>query len=419
MFQPDALPTPLGAVLSEIRAWSGATGPADAASAEERAAWLAGLRQLVDAAEAVYLQTLGVFDSHADGAVLHGARSTSTWLQGALHLAPGEASTHVRVARAARDEIAGSLLDLRDGHVTTGHLTAIERSLRHLPDHVVPEAAVTLGSLARQVDVGRLRTAGRRLQHVVDPDGALRDCEKQFDRRYLQLSPLLDGMVAVDGLLDAEGAEVVGAALAPALVPAGEHDLRSTAQRRADGLVDLARTVIDLPDAGTLSRQPVQLHVHVPWQTLIASRGEPALLGDSPREGTPLPRVTSERLGCDAQVARIVLGPDGVPLELGRSHRLFSPAQRRALTVRDGGCRFPGCSRPPRYTDAHHIVPWSQGGASDLPNALLLCRHHHRLVHEGGWSIRGRGQQATADGDALLCFCGPDGQTLSSDARAP
>jgi Domain of unknown function (DUF222)/HNH endonuclease len=378
-----------------------------------------GLRQLIDAAEAVYLRQLADFDTHGDGAVLHGARSTSAWLQGALHLAPGEASTHVRVARASRDRLGESVDDLRQGRVTTAHLASIERSLRRLPDDVVPEAAATLGSLARQVDVGRLRTAGRRLQHVVDPDGALRDSEKQFERRYLQLSPLLDGMVAIDGLLDAEGAEAVGAALASALVPAGEHDLRSTAQRRADGLVDLARTVIDLPDAGTLSRQPVQVQVHVPWQTLIASRGEPALLGDSPREGTPLPRLTSERLGCDAHVARIVLGPDGVPLELGRSVRLFSPAQRRALGVRDGGCRFPGCSRPPRYTDAHHIIPWSRGGASDLGNALLLCRHHHRLVHERGWSIRGPNDELAPDGNGALRFLGPDGQTLISDARGP
>jgi hypothetical protein len=418
VFQPDALPEPLVGVLAEVRAW-GDTEVAAPASPDERAAWVSGLRQLVDAAEAVYLQTLADFDTQGDGAVLHGARSTSAWLQGALHLAPGEASTHVRVARASRNQICESWEDLREGRVTTGHLASIERSLRRLPDDVVPEAAAALGALARQVDVGRLRTAGRRLQHVVDPDGALRDCEKQFERRYLQLSPLLDGMVAIDGLLDAEGAEAIGAALAPALVPAGEHDLRSTAQRRADGLVDLARTVIDLPDAGMLSRQPVQLQVHVPWHALIDTRGEPALLGDSPREGVPLPWLTGERLGCDAHVARIVLGPDSVPLELGRSVRLFSPAQRRALAVRDGGCRFPGCSRPPRYTDAHHITPWSQGGASDLDNALLLCRHHHRLVHEGGWSIRGPNGERPADGNALLCFCGPDGQKLTSDARGP
>lgn len=428
MFQPDALPAPLDAVLTQVRAWgdvgmapgSATSGaPGSAASAEERAAWLAGLRQLVDAAEAAYLQTLADVDTHADGAVLHGARSTSAWLQGALHLAPGEASTHVRVARAGRTHLSTSLDDLRQGRITTGHLQTLERSLRRLPAEVVPDAAATLGDLARQVDVGRLRTAGRRLQHVVDPDGALRDCDQQFDRRYLQLSPLLDGMVALDGLLDPEGAAAVASALAPSLVPAGAHDLRSAAQRRADGLVDLARAVIDLPDSGTLSRQPVQLQVHVPWQTLLTSRGEPALLGDSPRDGTPVPWTTSQRLGCDATVARIVLGPDGVPLELGRSERLFSPAQRRALAVRDGGCRFPGCPRPPRYTDAHHITPWTHGGATDLDNALLLCRHHHRLVHEGGWTIGPPDGEPSADGNGPLLITGPDGQQLCSNPRGP
>ncbi len=74
-------------------------------------------------------------------------------------------------------------------------------------------------------------------------------------------------------------------------------------------------------------------------------------------------------------------------MALGRSQRLFSSHQRRLLALRDGGCRFPGCSRPPAHTDAHHVVPWSAGGATDIANAVLLCRFHHRLVHEGGWDL--------------------------------
>lgn len=225
-------------------------------------------------------------------------------------------------------------------------------------------------------------------------------------------------MVAVDGLLDAEGAEVVTAALAPALVPAGEHDGRSTAQRRADGFVDLARTAFDT-ESTTLSRQPVQLQVHMPWQQLLGNDRGPSLLGESPCEGVPLPAPASERLGCDAAVSRIVFGPSGVPLELGRSQRLFSPAQRKALAVRDAGCRFPGCNRPPRYTDAHHIVPWSKGGASDLDNAVLLCRFHHRLVHEGGWVIGTPSGSATLDGNSTVLFVGPQRQSMASDARSP
>ncbi|MCZ3389129.1 MAG: HNH endonuclease [Actinomycetia bacterium] len=422
MFRP-ALPDPLQSVLQEVRLW-GDTASAD--GAEERVAWVAGLRQLIDAAESVYLQMLGDVDANGDAVVLHGARSTSSWLQGALHLAPGEASSHARVARAARGPLSEPLTDLRGGLVTSGHLAALERSIRHLPPAAAPEAVELLGELAKRVDVGRLRTAGRALQHAVDPDGGLRECEKQFERRYLQLSPLLDGMVAVDGLLDPEGAAVLDAALAPFLVPAGHHDVRTTGQRRADGLVDVARSVMSDDRAETLGGQPVQMQVLVPWQVLTrqtpatgphaATQGM-ALLGQSPREAVPLSHDAAERLGCGAAIARLVFGPDGVPLDLGRSQRLFSPSQRRALAIRDGGCRFPGCTRPPRFTDAHHIVPWSEGGASDLANALLLCRYHHRLVHEGGWLIEGMGD--AIDGSPQLVLRGPAGQRLSTVDRAP
>lgn len=426
MFAPP-LPEPLGAVLQQVRSWKGQSS--GMMGAADRVAWVAGLRQLVDATEAAYLQALSAVDAHGDAEFLHGARSTASWLQGALHLAPGEASSHVKVARATRDALDPSLEDLRAGRVNSGHLAAIERSLRHLPQEACAEAAQLLGDLAPLVDVGRLRTAGRALQHAVDPDGALRESEQQFDRRYLQLAPLLDGMVAVDGLLDPEGAAAVDAALAPFLVPAGQQDLRTTAQRRADGFVDIARAAMDADEATTMSGQPVQLQVLVPWKTLAPGLRrartprlpplETPLLGQSPREGLPLTEDAAQRLGCDASVTRLVFGPDGIPLDLGRSQRLFSPSQRRALAIRDGGCRFPGCTRQPRFTDAHHIVPWSQGGASDLDNAILLCRHHHRLVHEGGWRVVGDGRTKAVDANGSIAVVGPSGQRLGVGARSP
>ncbi len=130
--------------------------------------------------------------------VLHGARTTTSWLQGALHLAPGEASTHVKLARATRD-VAQLRREMtcRNGqgdqrsprrHRTVTSTASIAKLRPRQPNY---------SAILRQlVDAGRLRTAGRALQHAVDPDGALRECEKQFERRYLQLSPMLDGMVA-------------------------------------------------------------------------------------------------------------------------------------------------------------------------------------------------------------------------------
>ena len=81
---------------------------------------------------------------------------------------------------------------------------------------------------------------------------------------------------------------------------------------------------------------------------------------------------------------------DGSVLDVGRKTRSIPPALRRALEARDRGCRFPGCGL--RFTDAHHVTHWADGGETSLANCLLLCSHHHRLVHEGGWQVRWWGQ---------------------------
>ena len=84
----------------------------------------------------------------------------------------------------------------------------------------------------------------------------------------------------------------------------------------------------------------------------------------------------------------MVLGSAFQPLDVGRAQRLVTPTIRRALIVRDGGCRFPGCDRPATWCDAHHLKHWADGGDTSLPNMILLCRRHHVLVHEAGWTIR-------------------------------
>jgi hypothetical protein len=94
---------------------------------------------------------------------------------------------------------------------------------------------------------------------------------------------------------------------------------------------------------------------------------------------------TSRRLCCDASVVRLTKGADGSILDVGRRTRTIPPALRRALEARDRGCRFPGCGS--RFTDAHHVIPWAAGGDTSLGNCVLLCKYHHRLVHEGGWTV--------------------------------
>ncbi|HCT81545.1 MAG TPA: HNH endonuclease, partial [Micromonosporaceae bacterium] len=94
------------------------------------------------------------------------------------------------------------------------------------------------------------------------------------------------------------------------------------------------------------------------------------------------------RLACDAALLPAVLGGQGQVLDVGRERRLFTGPLRRALVLRDGGCAFPGCDRPPRWTDGHHIKHWADGGTTSLDNAVLLCGYHHRLIHRNEWHVR-------------------------------
>jgi hypothetical protein len=116
------------------------------------------------------------------------------------------------------------------------------------------------------------------------------------------------------------------------------------------------------------------------------------------------------RLACDASIRRVVMAGPSQPLDVGRRTPVVSPALRRAVIVRDGHCRFPGCDRPHSWCDAHHVRHWADGGATSLANLILLCRRHHRLLHE-----REGFRLAMEEGRPV--FRRPDGSILAD--RAP
>jgi hypothetical protein len=160
-------------------------------------------------------------------------------------------------------------------------------------------------------------------------------------------------------------------------------DDRNPGQRRADALVDVCRLALAggrLPDNGGDRPQVV---LTVPYDPLTRTLGTGAL-----DTGDRLDPATTLRLACDAKVLPAVIDPTGQPLALGRERRLFTGPLRRALVLRDGGCAFPGCDRPSRWCDGHHIRHWTAGGPTALSNAVLLCGHHHRLIHSNaGWTV--------------------------------
>ncbi|WP_235831530.1 HNH endonuclease signature motif containing protein [Gordonia zhaorongruii] len=178
----------------------------------------------------------------------------------------------------------------------------------------------------------------------------------------------------------------------PVLRPDGSPDPRSTSQRRADALGQIVRNYL----AG--SNRPTSGGV-LPHATLII----PAATVDNTGSGHvpsrsvddvaslgfagPISPATVSLVLCDAAVSAVSIDKGGAPLDVGREHRLVTPAIRKALTVRDRGCAFPGCGRPASWTDAHHCVPWSEGGETSVDNGVLLCRMHHTMIHHSGWEV--------------------------------
>jgi uncharacterized protein DUF222/HNH endonuclease len=235
--------------------------------------------------------------------------------------------------------------------------------------------------------------------------------QRVHDLRYLRWNWNDDGSLRLEGRLPAEdGALVLKALGALESAPGEAEDCAATPAGacRADALVAMARSALGGAAAG--GSESCEVVVHVDAATLEADEVvERCHLADGPA----LAPETVRRLGCDAAVVRIV-ERDGRPLTVGRRTRTISPAVRRALRSRDGGCRFPGCTHE-RFMHAHHIRHWARGGATALENLVQLCSYHHRLVHEGGFTVEsvGRGEVRFKRPDGRVVApspeCGPAG----------
>jgi hypothetical protein len=210
--------------------------------------------------------------------------------------------------------------------------------------------------------------------------------QRAFVREARSLRVRRDGeMVRISGWFDVEAGETLIAALEPP--PPAADDRRSVAVRRADQLMDVINGSIQRPS----------LTVHVSAESLFS--GLPGLSETS--TGVFLNTADINRLACDSIMHRVVFGPDSVPLDVGRAKRFVTPAMRKAVDARDLKCVFPGCDRPAHWCDAHHIIHWIDGGETCVANLVLLCRHHHTLVHDNGWRLEGE--------PGSLHFYRPDG----------
>jgi Domain of unknown function (DUF222) len=243
--------------------------------------------------------------------------------------------------------------------------------------------------LARNHSVASLRYLCRYARHVADPDGFFNDAEADYSRRRLHMSLMSDGMHAIDGILDPEGGAALRTALDSLAKRMGPEDDRTHGQRMADAMGELVHHAMD---QGTLPRRNgVKPHVNL-TTTLEGMKNE---VGAPPADlelSLPISTRTLERIACDCTMSRVLLA-DSTVIDVGRATRVVSAPTRRALRVRDRGCRWPGCDRQVNWSTPHHIVAWARGGPGNLPNLVLLCFFHHRLVHEGGWQVIKSGRE--------------------------
>jgi hypothetical protein len=360
------------------------------------------LDRLVAVAQRVAAATLARV-REVDGrglAIAGGASSTLAWLRDRYRMSGGAASRLVKLARVLEDGLSETAEALAAGAVNVEQAEVIARAVTSLPvehrkageEHLLGEAE-TFGPR----ELGRL---GQRIFEVVAPEEAGKQALDELERaerrawhdRGLWLTDIAGtSRVRVTGWLDQEGAASVRAALDPLCAPrsarrtndADRDDTRSPAQRRVDALVEVCRLAGacgELPDNGGDRPQVV---VTIDFESLRDQVGAGTF-----DDGSHLSPAAARRLACDAGIIPAVLGTASQTLDVGRQTRLATGPLRRALVLRDNGCAFPGCDRPPRWTDAHHIVHWSNGGPTDLGNLVLICGHHHRLIHHSDWQVR-------------------------------
>jgi hypothetical protein len=384
--------------------------PLQAMTTPELESELLGLAGHIAAAEARFLQLLGEFDQRG-GWAGDGILSCAHWLSWRAGMSRRTAAERLRVAHALRNlprlsEAFGA------GRVSYSKVRALTR--------ITGSDSATLTRIAAEIAAG---TADLRHTTVADPDTAeqvllnlalcgtashVETIVRAVRRRHTPPGDLAarrslswhwdeDGSLILRGRLTPEqGATLIAAieALTPPRTPAAHpavppapDDLHEraleqepgpavdlVAARRADALL----TLINHPDDEVVERGQARVIVH-----LDATTGAARLDG-----GPEIPDTTAERLACDARVQALLNDRTGNRMYLGRSRRLATPAQIRALTARDRAeCQFPGCTHT-RHLHAHHVRSWLYGGRTDIDNLILICSHHHSVIHDHGYRIR-------------------------------
>jgi len=352
---------------------------------------IARLAAQIDAATHRLLTCIRTFDESGEWHT-QGAQSCAHWLSWRIGLDLGTAREQVRVARAL------GRLPLIDAALARAQLSYSK--VRAMTRVATPEIEQRLVEYAGETTGAQLERICRRFRRARrDIDGGL----PPDDQRGISVRPLSDGLVRLEVTLHPDEAALILKAIeqardclrASAETRPSSQDVsaetpsaanRCTARprlpSRADAIVHLAEQSLAAASALGRGSNQYQVLVHLD-QSVLGSNGHlDAFLED----GTRVSAETFRRVSCDSALVGVATGDNGMPLDVGRRTRAIPPAIRRALLVRDGGCRWPGCTNR-RFVHGHHIRHWAHGGATRLDNLLTLCTFHHGVVHEGGFRI--------------------------------
>jgi hypothetical protein len=344
---------------------------------DELAKQIAEFSLHIDLAQHALFTHLREFDAH-DGWINSGFGSTAAWLAWRIDIGIVAAREHVRVARALGE------LPLIDSAFAAGELSYSKvRALTRVATPEIERGLLDIAMRASAAQVEKLATAYRRAR--VEPSTPAAAVQ-----RFIRRSDTENGMVRIEMQLSPEQANVVWEAMNTAL-DAGRDQVEDDSAESRRGEVEPA--VLQAEQAGALV-SVAQAYLQHSSRTLgsgyelvmLTTKDQlehgPGGVGGFLRDGTPVPLHIARMLACDCSRVDVETSESGEILDVGRARRTIPSAIGRALWLRDGGCRVPGCGRK-RHLQAHHIEGWAEGGKTSASNLVLLCSSHHTLVHEG------------------------------------
>jgi hypothetical protein len=309
--------------------------------------------------------------------------SPIAWLRNNCHMTGHAAAAAISVGEAAA-ELAVTTDAMTEGRVGFAHLASMAQTKQAVAASGATLDEARLLRKAEKQTPNEFRKSCAHARHAADSVAFLAEQRQDIEARFLELRSLGDnGCMWIRGFLDAAGAATVRAALLPLAAFRGAEDDRLFSQRLADALVDVASHALDTDVPGAGRPKVPQVQVTTTLETLMNLPGAPAaeMVG-----GSLVSTATVERLACEANIRRILLGPDSAVIDVGRARRLPAPATRRVVELRDKRCVYPGCPND-RWLDIHHLVHWIRGGATEAGNLCLVCKKHHAKVHELGFQL--------------------------------